>query len=87
MATHWGGNRGRNELFTATTEAIYVLPSSTGQAVERHSPFSCSSSRAHASGRKRNAPWRDSRGWSLHLSQKNRIFMKSLEIQSLTDRE
>lgn len=55
---------------TPPTPAISVLPSSTGQAVGCHSHFSWS------------WLWRNSRGWSLHLLQRNRIFPKSLEIQS-----
>lgn len=47
-----GWEQGEDELFTATTEAISVLLSSTGQAVGCHSPFSCDSSRATTSGRK-----------------------------------
>lgn len=81
-----GWEQGEDELFTATTEAISLLLSSAREAVGCHSPFSCGSSRAPTSGRKMLPYHGGIVGVALHLLWKS-IFMKTLEIQSLMDRE
>lgn len=83
----WATRMGTGGGWTLYREAISVLLSSTGQAVGCHSPFSCGSSRATTSGRKMLPYHGGIVGVALHLLWKNSIFMKTLEIQSLMDRE